>query len=191
MSPRDRRALGLGLGIVLAAVVLLRLLPALTRQLIESHARAVLAERLVQETEAAIAALPALEDSARSLTRAVVALAPRLLAGPVEPAALSDLSGQLTTIAMRHHARVLRVAPVADSTAAGRLRRLSATVTLETDFRGLAACLAALARGEATLVVEAVSVSAADPLALEGTPELLTVELRIRGWYLTLTREES
>src|SRR5690606_13678575 len=187
MSPRDRHALGLGLGIVLAAVVLLRLLPALTRQVIELRGRAVLAERLVQETEAAIAALPALEDSARSLTRAVVALAPRLLAGPAEPAALSDLSGQVTTMATRHDARVLRVGRMADSTAAGRLRRLSATVILETDFRGLAACLAALARGEATLVAEAVSVSAADPLALEGTTELLTVELRIRCWYFIVT----
>lgn len=191
MTPRDRRALVLGLGVVLSAVVLLRLLPALTRQVIELRGRAVLAERLVQETEAAIASLPALEDSALGLTRSVVALAPRLLAGPAEPAALSDLSGQLATIAARHHARVLRVAPVPDSVAAGRLRRLTAAVTLETDFRGLAACLAALARGEATLVVEAASVSAADPLALEGTPELLTVELRIRGWYLTVTREES
>ncbi len=191
MSPRDRRALVLGLGVVLSAVVLLRLLPALTGQVIELRGRAVLAGRLVQDTEAAIAALPALEDSARGLTRSVVALAPRLLAGPAESAALSDLSGQLATIADRHHARVLRMAPVPDSVAAGRLRRLTAAVTLETDFRGLAACLAALARGEATLVAEAVSVSAADPLALEGTPELLTVELRIRGWYLTVTREES
>ena len=105
MIPRDRLAVRLGGGLVVIALLGLRVVPAVVERI--GGARTRLEERraLLAETNAAIGRLTAMEDSARILTGQVVALAPKLLVGPTAPAALSDLSGQLTMLAFRHHAQ--------------------------------------------------------------------------------------
>ena len=184
MTPRDRLAVRLGGSLVVIALLGLRVVTAVVERI--GGARTRLEERraLLAETNAAIGRLTAMEDSARILTGQVVALAPKLLVGPTAPAALSDLSGQLTMLAFRHHAQLVSLEALPDSTDAGSLRRLSAAAVLNTDFRGLAELLAVLARAPVVLRADQVQVTPADPYAARSEAEQLRVELRISGWYL-------
>ncbi|MEO8139344.1 MAG: GspMb/PilO family protein [Gemmatimonadota bacterium] len=184
MTPRDRLALSLGGGMVLLAVLGLRVVPAVADRVNRSRSRLEERRTLLAETNAAIRGLSAMEDSARSLTGQVVALAPRLLVGPTASAALSDLSGQLTMLALRHHAQLVSLEAVPDSTTAGSLQRLTASAVMNTDFRSLAELLAVLARDPVALRADRIQVTPADPYASAAQPEQLHVELRLTGWYL-------
>lgn len=184
MTPRDRRALLLGLVVLLGAWLGLRGVPRLAGRWIEVRHRLEARTELLAETRAALASLPRMEDSARALTAAIRGLAPRILTAGNAPLALGDLSGRLRLLAARHQVRLLAVAPLADSSAAGRLHRVRAAITLESDFRGLADFLAAIADDPVVLVAEQLGVTAADPWADAGQPERLQAELRVSAWYL-------
>lgn len=111
-------------------------------------------------------------------------LAPRLLRGTSEIAALADLSGRLGTIASRYHGRLVRLDAVPDSLVAGRLQRVRARALIETDFEGVAEMLAGLERQEVVLVPERMVIMAPEPSAGPETPERLEVELQLTGWFL-------
>lgn len=183
LSVSERRML-----LALAATVTLALAvrgagPA-TAALLGLRERVQSERRLVAEVQAAITALPALEDSAEVLQVGVVALAPRLLAGPNEAAALTDLSARLSTVMSQHHGQLLRLDGLRDSATAGPLRRVRGRAVLETDFRGLAELLAVLERQALILVPEAVTLRQPEPVTSPDVPERLQVELELTGWYL-------
>ncbi len=184
MTPRDRRALALGSAVLLAAWLGLRGLPLLYADWNSTRDRIRARRLLLAETGRAIKALPRMEDSASVLTARVAALAPRILSGSTSAAALEDLSGRLGTLAGLGHGRVSRFEGVPDSLAAGPLRRVTASVELETDFRGVAELLDYLARARVVLVGERLQVTAAAGDAPPSVPEQLTVVLRLSAWYL-------
>ncbi len=184
MTPRDRLTLQVGAGVVVLAVLVLRVVPLAVSSIGRAGARLAERRALLLETNAAMRGLSSMEDSARTLTSRVVALAPRLLAGPTAPSALSDLSGRLTAIAARHHAALVALEALPDSAGAGSLRRLSARAVLETDFRGVAEILAVLGRDAVALRAERIVVTPTDPYAAAAQAEQLRVELRLSGWYL-------
>lgn len=187
VTARDRRALRWGVGAVVVAVFLLRVVPAAARSLVSS--RRDLAERaaLLARGRVELAQAHALGDSAAALARALVRLAPQLVAGGSAPEAGADLAGRLNLAAARAPARLERVDPLADSTRAGRLRRVRAMAVIETDVRGLAAFLRATEFGAAALTVERLAVVSADPSAGDRGPERLRVEVTVAGWYLART----
>ncbi len=184
MNARDRLALQLGGGLVLVAFLALRIAPGAVDRIIRSRARLHERRLLLAETNTAILGLSAMEDSARALTQRVVALAPRLLTGPTAPAALSDLSGQLTMLSLRHHAQLVSLERVPDSTTAGSLHRLTASAVVNTDFRGMAELLVALGRDPVAIRADHIVVVPADPYAAGAQAEQLRVELTVSGWYL-------
>ena len=184
MIARDRRALLFGGAMVLAAVVALRVAP-------WGIARAVAAEgelreraTLLARARADLADAPLLRDSAGVLTRAVIGLAPRLLSGDTPTEALADLSGRLTLAASRSQAKLERTDQLADSTAAGRLRRVRVRTALESDIRGVMGFLRAVELGDAVLSIEEARIVAADPGSGEQLPEILRAEVTVTGWFL-------
>lgn len=184
MTGRDRRALSWGAAAVGAAVIGLRLLP-----VIASAARGlredVTQARLMRDRmAAAVRAVPVIADSAADLRRAFVAVAPALLPGDSRAEALASLSAQLNLVADRSRAELQRADDAADSLRVERLRRLTVRATIETDTRGLAAFLRALATGSPLLSVGAVRLVGQDPASGEGVAEVLNVELSVSGWYL-------
>ena len=86
--------------------------------------------------------------------------------------------------ATRHHARLDRTDPAADSLTTGRLTRVAVRATLETDVRGLAEFLQALAQDPAVLSADDLHVVANDPGSSDAQPERLRIEVTVRGWYL-------
>ncbi len=184
MTGRDRRALLIGGTVVVAAVLLLRILPWGARHALAAHAalreRATLLVHAQQDLDDA----RLLRDSAARITQALVGLAPKLLSGTSAAEAGADLAAQLNLVASRSNARVEQVDLVPDIARAGRLSRVRVHITLETDIRGLVQALHAIATGSAALVVHELRVSAPDPASPERLPEILKVEMTIGGWFL-------
>ena len=184
MTARDRRALLVGGATVLAAVMASRVAP-------WGIGRAVAAEQdlrerasLLARARADLADAPLLRDSAGVLTRAVVGLAPTLLSGDTPVEALADLAGRLTLAASRNQVTLERTDQLADSLAAGRLRRVRVRTALESDIRGVMGFLRAIELGDAVLSIEDVRIVAADPNSGEQVPEILRVEVTVTGWFL-------
>lgn len=183
VAPTERRVLAL-LGGTLLLAAALRAGPRGWSAWQALGERVAARRALLSEVTTALAALPALEDSAAFLREGLVALGPRLLAGQGEAAALADLSARLTTLAPLHHARLLRLELVPGSARAGRLRRLTARAGVETDFAGLAELLDGLERQVLILVPEHVVITQPEAPGPPEVPERLVVEVELTGWYL-------
>lgn len=184
MTLRDRKALLVGGSVVVAAVIVLRVLPWGVRHVVAAradlHGRATLLAHARQD----LAQTAELRDSVARITQAVVALAPKLLTGSTAEEAGADLSAQLNLIAARTSAKLERMDILPDSSRAGQLGRARVHVALETDIRGLAGVLRAIAASDAALTVQELRVVAPDPSSTPRLPEILKVEATVTGWYL-------
>ncbi len=187
MTSTERRTLLFGVLVIGGAWLGLHALPAGLHRWNAGRERFIERERVLTETRRMLETLPLLEDSARVLTRAVASVGNQILSATDAPLAQNELAGRLRLIAARHGVMVLGASPVPDSTAAGQLRRVRASISLECDFRGLSEIMAALLRESVVIVTEHLSASATDPWADAATPERLQVELRLSAWYLTET----
>lgn len=184
MTIKDRRAVIVGGVIVLSAVLGLRVVPwAVSNALVARRSHEEQATLLARARDE-LGALPSLRDSAAVLTRALVALAPRLLDGGNDVEASADLAAQVNHAATRAPARLDRVEPLPDTATAGRLARTRVRAALETDVRGLVSLLRTLETGDALLGIERLEVVSADPATPERRPEVLRVEVVVVGWYL-------
>jgi hypothetical protein len=190
VTERDRRALLMGGAVVLGAVFLLRVLPWGVRSALGAEAGLRERAALLARTRADLADASTLRDSAVEVGRALVGLAPRILSGKTVAEAVADLSGRVNLAASEHQAKLERVDPVADSTAAGRLRRVALRAAFECDVRGLIGVLQALEFGKTALGVRELRVTAVDVGSADKSPEVLKVEMMVTGWFLT-GREEG
>ena len=182
MTPRDRRALQVGSAAVVAALLVLRVLPWGVRHALDWRARTLQQQVTLGRAEALLAQTPAVRDSlGQALTR-VVALAPALLDGRTPADAAASLASLVTLAASRHALQVMRVDPLPDSVA-GVFARVAIHVELEGDVRGLAGLLGKLETGEPLLTIPQVSVDAPAP-ASRGAPEALHIALTIQGYAL-------
>jgi hypothetical protein len=125
-----------------------------------------------------------LRDSAVQLGAALVGLAPKILSGNSAADAVADLSGRVNLAVSGHQAKLERVDAVPDSTAAGRLRRVTLRAAFECDVRGLAGVLEALEFGKVVLSLRELRVTAVDAASPDKLPEVLRVEMSVAGWYL-------
>lgn len=184
MTDRDRRAVIVGIGAVVIALLVLRVLPWSVRTTLAAQAgmreqAALLGRARVDLAEAAV-----WRDSAAELGQALVGLAPKILSGNSSADAVADLSGRVNLAASGHQARIERLDPVPDSTSAGRLHRATLRVAFECDVRGLVGVLEALELGKPVLSVRELRVVPVDPASPDKAPEVLRVEVTVRGWFL-------
>ena len=184
MTSRDRRAIVVGGALVATAVLGLRVVPGVAAHLVEEQDRVVERTALHARARDELANAVVLRDSAARLTRAIVALAPRILTGTAAEEAGADLAGRMNHAASGSSAKLERIEPVADTVRAGRLQRVRARAILETDVRGLAALLRRIEGDDAVLTVEQLTVTTTDPASPERAPELLRVEVTVSGWFL-------
>lgn len=184
MTLRERRALLVGGSVVVAAVIVLRVLPWAVSHVVSAradlHGRATLLAHARQD----LAQTTELRDSVARITQAVVALAPKLLTGSTAEEAGADLSARLNLIATRNATTLQRVDVLADSSRVGRLGRARVRAALETDIRGLAGVLRTIAGSDAALTVVELQIVAQDPASTARQPEILKVEATVTGWYL-------
>lgn len=184
MTGRDRWALQLGVLAVAGAVLVLRAIPWGARRALTAERELAATQELLARTRADLEEEQPLADSVARVTQAVVALAPRILSGRSAAEAVADLSGRVNLAATRHHARLDRTDAAPDSASAGLLARVAVRATLETDVRGLAEFLQTVAQDAAVLSADQLHVVATDPGSADNRPEVLRVEVTVRGWYL-------
>ena len=184
MTARDRRALLIGGGVVLAAFLVLRVLPWTVRSALAAEMGLRQRAALLARAHADLAEAGGLRDSAVALGQALVGLAPKILSGNSPAEAVADLSGRVNLAASRNQAKLERVDPLTDSAVAGRLHRVKLRAAFECDIRGLVGTLQALTFGKAALAVRELRVTAVDAGSPEKNPELLRVELTVTGWFL-------
>lgn len=184
MTERDRRALQLGLTAVVAAFVLLRALPTALRAERALRERVAAQASALGQLKADLAALPALEDSAAAVNRALSQLGPRLVTGRSRTEGAAELTVLLRSLAEGLGVRVERIVPVADSTAAGPLMRVVVRLEAETDTKGVGALLTSIARQTTVLDVVSLRVLALEPSSARTVAERLRVELTVYGWVM-------
>lgn len=191
MSPRDRRALGWGAAVVVGGLLLGRVVPAAVRWW--RGAQATLAERtvLLAREQHEIGTVAVLEDSAKTVQAAFIALAPEILTGGTDAEALADIEGRVSVIAGQHRTKVLRLDGIADSSSVARLKQVRVTVAVESDWGGLVGFLKGLDEDPAAIGVQSLDVTAADPASSSARPEVLHAELELTGWYLHAPRPED
>ena len=183
MTGRDRRALRVGGGIIVAAFLVLRGGPHLVKEVRAAEAQLAAAQVRLGVMQHEAGALPGLEDSAHAVRAALVALAPTLLEGGTPAGAAGALSLRLTALADRSRVRLEGITALDDSARVGRLARVRVRVALESDSRGIVAMLSGIERDPAALRVMDLRVTAPDPLSGDDHAERLRAELTLTGWY--------
>lgn len=184
MNARDRRALQLGAGIVIGAWLFLRLIPATVRAERTLRERVARQSATVERLKADMALLPALEDSAAVLSKALSQLAPRLVTGSTLPEGEAELTVLVRSLSESLGARVERIVPLADSASAGSLTRVAVRLEVETDTKGAAQLLASVARQATVLDIASLRILALEPNSAAAVAERLRVELVVSGWML-------
>lgn len=184
MTPRDRRALRLGLAAVLGGWLLLRGAPRAVTAALALDREVRGRGALLAETRASLRGEAGLADSAEIIRRLLLELAPKVVSGHSPVEAQADLGGRVSLAADRNHLRLLRMEPLPDSITAGRLRRLTARATLEGDIRGLTGFLKSMVQEPTVLTPTRLVVSAADPASPVSASEVLQGEVTVEGWYL-------
>ncbi len=185
MTPRDRLAVRLGLGIAVGSFLLLRGVPVLWRGWHERRELLRSRQALLLRAEDALARLDSLEaDGGRARAR-LVAVAPRLVSGRTEAEAQADLNGRIALIANRERTRMLRADPQPDSTSEAQLRRVRIRVEVESDWSGIVGFLRGIVADPAVLRVTSVTVRGAESPGTGATAEVLTGEVEVTGWYLS------
>ena len=184
MTSRDRRALSIGGGVVLAGILCFRALPAAWRAWRTGQEELVAQRDLLDRADHALGQLDSIEARAGGTREQLVALAPRLVSGQTDAEAQADLNGRLALHANHERTRLLRADPVADSGRAGALHRVRLRLVVESDWSGLVGFLKSVVADPAVLRVTSVAVRGAETPQMTSGPEVLTGEVEVTGWYL-------
>jgi hypothetical protein len=181
VSPRERRTIALGAGILLTAWLVLRIVPWSVKHVAQLRARAELANDALLRARAAQAGEPAAQESLAARGRALVALAPKLLGGTTSAEAAAELSSLVGGSATLRHVRILQQDARPDS-AASVFTRISMRLSADGDAAGLGAWLADLEEGPRLIAVQSLAISAPEPGAPGSQPERLHADVVIDGW---------
>ena len=183
LGSRDRRALVIGLGIVVLALLAFRGVPLAVRGVEELQARALGQTATLSRVEDVVLRGPAVRDSLAKALRGIVGLAPDLVEGTTSADAQASLSGLISLVANRHALKVLRADALPDS-AVGVFHRAALHAELEGDVSGVTAFVRSLESGEPILTVSNLSIETPDPVPHRGMPEALHLSADVSGYYL-------
>jgi hypothetical protein len=170
---------------VVAAVVLLRVVPAAGARIGSWHERAVSRIALAARARTEVAALGELEERALLVRARFDSLGPRVVPATTRAEALGTLAAWIEQVAALHRNRVHESRGVPDSASAGRLERVTLRVVLESDLEGLTGAIRALEGGDPVLVVRSLRVTSAGAGGSEPV-ETLQAEFVASAWMLSL-----
>jgi len=187
MSPRDRRAVRLGIPLLLAGLAwhvavapYLHEAGALSKQL--------RVEREILARERGLLASAGLATGeVRRLSEELIAAAPRLIGGPTEQAATAALTGFLEYAARQNRVYLSRVEPGAPEPAGEGLVAIPIRLRGESDLEGILSLLHGLEHSSKLLRIEALSVKSSRPgqLVAREEAEVLEFDLVAKGFLLT------
>lgn len=182
LSPRDRRTLGMGVGIILAIVTLARGVPATLAWRAHAVERARLVRDEVARATGLLARRRVVGESLAVRTARLTAAAPSLIGGTSPASAAATLTGLVSGAAARSGVRIASTQVIAGDTARTReLPVARARVDAVGDVTGVTRMLAELEGGSTLLRVRSLSISQPEPAAPSEKAEALRVELVVEG----------
>ena len=183
MISRDRRALLLGVAVILSAAAIKGVRVGLAATVHSGIARANI-ETLVAAATTRLSSLPRLEDSVAAAQQALIGLAPSLLAAHSRADAHAELGGWLNSLAARTGGRVTALIPEDDSVGSGRLRRISLRAAFEAGPKAVATMLRTFGASQPLVAIERLSINADDPFPSSNAAPALRIEVVCSGWFL-------
>jgi len=181
LEPRERWTIAAGLGVVVFAVLALRLGPAGLRLVDSQSARAEQAAWMLSRARDALASQPLAQESLAARTARLVSLAPRLFGGTTPAEAAAEVVSLVSGSALLNQVRIVRQDVSTDSTAHPFLR-VRLRLEAEGDVIGVMGWIASLEEGTKLIVLERLVISALEPGAPREQPELLRTELTLSAW---------
>lgn len=181
MSPRDRRTLLAGIGIIGGIIGLSRGVPQWREW--DENAR-MEAANVVGELANAherLVLLPAIRDSARARRARLEKSASRLLVAETSGIAGAMLATKVTDIADELGLKVSAIQIRADSVFRSAHARVAVRLTASGDVQHLTDLLSALESPTELLAVRELSVSPTDPVLPDGRPETLRFQVLVEG----------
>lgn len=193
LTPRDRRVLLIGAGVIGVLVVLARGVPAWRAWVSESRASAAEQMRAAATADGIIGMSRVLRDTLAERDARYVALAPALVAGatPAEASATlaSFVSGAASGAGVKLGSVQLR--PVADTGSRRAFFRIGVHLDVVGDIRGLTSLIAALERGPTRLRIRDLTIVQPDPSSPSDRVEALRLELTVEGLALAHELKKS
>jgi hypothetical protein len=182
MTSRERRLVIAGAILAIGALVV-RAAPAIVARWNRSHAELEQQAEILARLRSDIASVPAMSRIADSVRQRFLALDTAILDGGSAAEGGASLAAHLNLAADRAGALLQEAVPVTDSASAGVLRRVSIRGTVAGDTHGIAGMLRALAEDPVVIAIHSVRIVAPDPASSDDAPEMLTLEVRVSGWY--------
>ena len=183
MSPRDQRALRMGIAAVALALLSLRVVPWAVRSASAERDRLHAGRALLLQARGELRAAARFQDSAAAIRQALDSIAAQVLSGGNEAEAWSDFENRVSLAATRNGAALKRSTRLPDSARSGLLKRITGRAELESDLPGILAALKAIERDPVVLRVGELRVEAVNPASQRG-PEVLRAALVVEGWFL-------
>lgn len=181
MTSRDRRAIGLGLAVIIPAFLGLRVTPKAQAWVDAREERIHQLEQSVLRARSALAMQGLAEDSLRARAARLVGWAPRLFGSERPEEFPAELASYLTGQAELAGLRLVQQRAAYDS-AGTMFRRAAVRLEAEGDISGIAGWLSRLEYGPKLLRVTELSLSAPEPGAAPATAEKLRIEVVVTGW---------
>lgn len=189
LSPRDRRTLMLGVGVILALVTLARGVPAVRAWRVERTEHARLVDAALARTTALLARRRVVAESLVARKARLTAAAPGLIPGTSPASAAATLAGIVSGAAALTNVRIASVQVLADTTGARELPVVRVRVDAVGDVAGISRMLATLEGGPTLIRVRALALSQAEPAAPPEQVEALHARLVAEG--LALVHESG
>ena len=181
MSTRDRRALFLGLGILLPALAYIWGVKPLIASLRDTRRQVVEQRQLLSSEEAAVAAARRNPDVQHLADSAMRAMSPRLFEGRDDVMATAELVSHLGEVARQSNV-LLQGATTRATTFADGVRTLHVEIRGESDLSGVLAFLQSLEAGEKLIRVERIDISKSLAATDEKGVEPLAIVASIAGF---------
>ncbi|HSU93718.1 MAG TPA: type II secretion system protein GspM [Gemmatimonadaceae bacterium] len=184
MTGRDRRALVIGVCVTLIVLVGRNALPALFTWRRAAREAASRNEEKLDRAKLSLRRAAQVQDSLKSRSIRVVALAPALLGGGSPATASATLAGIVSGAAARSNVRIGALQLSADTATRGVFTRVSVHGDATGDIAGITAMLGALEGGPTLLAISELSITQPEPGAPSDHAEALRVELAVVGLML-------
>jgi hypothetical protein len=184
MTVRDRRALVFGACMILIVLVGRNVVPALFTWQRGVRDAASRNEEKLGRAKLSLGRAARVQDSLKSRSARLVALAPALLGGDSPATASATLAGIVSGAAARSNVRIGALQLSADTATRGVFTRVSVHGDATGDIAGITAMLSALEGGPTLLAIRELSITQPEPGAPSDHAEALRVELAVVGLML-------
>jgi hypothetical protein len=185
MSPRDRRALMVGVISIGSLVTLSRGIPAWRSWRQSAYERATAATTDLARARSLLSVSGAIGDSLAARNDRFLSLAPALLGDESPAAAGATLAGIVSGAAATAGVRLGAVQIRPDTASSSTFTRVSVSADATGDIAGVSKMLAALERGPTLLAIRSLSIDQSEPATASDRMEALRVSLVVEGLMLS------